>query len=154
MSQENQKRLQFMHDLLLVLNISKHEMARRLGMSPQNFFTYLKRDDMRLSFAQEIADNLGFELSVRLEREEGDTQEVIKRIEPLVRCDEKLRLGFLKITLGIYNITKIELAEKLGLNPGGVFRWFRVDDIAISYLYDIAKAYNLQVIFNLKRKVQ
>jgi len=38
-----------------------------------------------------------------------------------------------------------DLASKLGIGYTGVNRWFKVDDIAISYIYRIAELYGLEV---------
>ena len=44
-----------------------------------------------------------------------------------------------------YGIDRKTLAEQLGIGYTGVNRWFKVDDIAISYLYKIAELYGLKV---------
>ena len=45
-----------------------------------------------------------------------------------------------------------DLAEKLGLNYTGVNRWFKVDDISISYIFKIAELYDLKVKTTIKPK--
>ncbi len=62
------------------------------------------------------------------------------------------RLAFLRIALKKYGISRKDLAEKLGLNYTGVNRWFHVDDIAISYIFDIAELYGLKVKTIIKPK--
>ena len=62
------------------------------------------------------------------------------------------RLAFLRIALKKYGITRKGLAEKLGLNYTGVNRWFRVDDISISYIFKIAELYDLKVKTTIKPK--
>jgi hypothetical protein len=37
------------------------------------------------------------------------------------------------------------MASKLGIGCTGVNRWFKVDDISISYIYRIAELYGLEV---------
>lgn len=37
------------------------------------------------------------------------------------------------------------MADDPGLNLTGVNRWFRVDDIAISYILEIAELYGLKI---------
>lgn len=64
---ENEKRLQFLSNLLIMTNTSKHELARVMGVSAQNIFTYFQRDDMKLSYAQEVASRLGYTLTFSLE---------------------------------------------------------------------------------------
>lgn len=142
---ESVKRLQFLLSLMESKGVGKHELARMMGVSPQNVFTYFKRDDMKLSYAQEVAEKLGYDLSFRLESEEAPLRNVITEIEGLVGKDGLQRLAFLRIAMSQYGIERKKLAEQLELNYTGVNRWFKVDDIAISYIYRIAELYNLRV---------
>ena len=142
---ESEKRLQFLLSLMELRGVSKHELARMMGVSPQNIFTYFKRDDMKLSYAQEMASRLGYDLSYRLEKEGTESRDVVLDIEGLVGKDGLQRLAFLRVAMSQYGIERKKLAEQLGLNYTGVNRWFKVDDIAISYLYKIADLYGLKV---------
>lgn len=141
---ESEKRLQFILSLMETKGVGKHELARIMGVSPQNIFTYFKRDDMKLSYAQEIAKRLGYDLSIRLESEQAP-KNVMVEIEGLVGKDGLSRLAFLRVAMSQYGIERKALAEQLGLNYTGLNRWFKVDDIAVSYLYEIAKLYGLTV---------
>ncbi len=141
---ESEKRLQFLLSLMEVRGVSKHELARIMGVSPQNIFTYFKRDDMKLSVAQEMASRLGYDLSYRLEKD-GAVRDVVTDIEGLVGKDGIQRLAFLRVAMSQYGIERKRLAEQLELNYTGINRWFKVDDIAISYLYKIADLYGLKV---------
>ena len=142
------KNLQFLESLLASIDMSKPELAHLMGMSPQNIFTYFQRDDMRLSFAQRVADRLGYELSFSLDMETPSPICIVE-IELPQGVD---RLAFLRIALKKYGITRKGLAEKLGLNYTGVNRWFRVDDISISYIFKIAELYDLKVRTTIKPK--
>ena len=142
---ESEKRLQFLLSLMESKGVGKHELARMLGVSPQNVFTYFKRDDMKLSYAQKIAKLLGYDLSFRLESESAPLRDVIVEIEGLVGKDGLQRLAFLRIAMSQYGIERKDVAEKLELNYTGVNRWFKVDDMAISYIYKIAEIYGLKV---------
>ncbi len=142
---ESEKRLQFLLSLMEIRRVSKHELARIMGVSPQNIFVYFKRDDMKLSVAQEMASRLGYDLSYRLVKEDGQARDVVLDIEGLVGKDGLQRLAFLRVAMGQYGIERKALAEQLDLNYTGVNRWFKVDDIALSYLYKIAELYGLKV---------
>ena len=135
---ESEKKLQFLLSLMESKGVGKHELARMMGVTPQNVFTYFKRDDMKLSYAQEVAEKLGYDLSIRLESENTPQRNVIVDIEGLVGKDGLQRLAFLRIAMSQYGIERKALAEQLELNYTGVNRWFKVDDIAISYIYKIA----------------
>ena len=47
--------------------------------------------------------------------------------------------------MGLYGIERKKLAEQLGISYNGVNRWFKVDDISISYIFKIAELYGLRV---------
>ena len=149
---ESEKRLQFLLSLMELRGVSKHELARMMGVSPQNIFTYFKRDDMKLSYAQEMASRLGYDLSYRLEKEGTESRDVVLDIEGLVGKDGLQRLAFLRVAMSQYGIERKKLAEQLELNYTGVNRWFKVDDIAISYLYKIAELYDRKVKIKASRK--
>ena len=142
---ESEKKLQFLLSLMESKGVGKHELARMMGVTPQNVFTYFKRDDMKLSYAQEVAAKLGYDLSICLESENAPQRNVIVDIEGLVGKDGLQRLAFLRIAMSQYGIERKALAEQLELNYTGVNRWFKVDDIAISYIYKIAELYGLKV---------
>ena len=142
---ESEKKLQFLLSLMESKGVGKNEIARMMGVTPQNVFTYFKRDDIKLSYAQEIANKLGYDLSFRLESEDAQQRNVIMEIEGLVGKDGLQRLAFLRVAMSQYGIERKDLAEKLGISYTGVNRWFKVDDIAISYLYKIAELYGLKV---------
>lgn len=148
---ESVKRLQFLLTLMESKGVGKYELARMMGVSPQNIFTYIKRDDMKLSYAQEIANKLGYDLTIRLEGTEDAGKNVVVDIEGMVGKDGLSRLAFLRMAMSQYGIERKALAEKLGLNYSGVNKWFKVDDIAISYIYKIAELYGLKV--KIKAKV-
>ncbi len=141
---EGEKRLQILLSLMSAKGVTKIELAGMMGMSRQNIHTFFRRDDMKLSLAQEIAGKLGYDLSYRLEKE-GDTSNVVTEIEGLVGKDGLQRLAFLRIAMSRYGIERRQLAEDLGFNYAGIGRWFRVDDIAISHIYRIAELYGLNV---------
>lgn len=140
---ESEKRLQFLLSLMEMKGITKVELARRLGVTPQNVFTYFQRDDMKLSLAQKIVGLIGYDLQISLEKD--SPKSVIVEIENLVGKDGLARLAFLRIAMSQYGITRKDMAQKLDLNYTGVNRWFYVDDMALSYVYEIAETYGLRV---------
>ena len=142
---ESNKRLQFLISLMEIRGVSKKDLASIMGVSVQNIFVYFKRDDMKLSLAQEMAERLGYNLSYRLEKDDAASRDVVLDIEGLVGKDGIQRLAFLKVAMAQYGIDRKTLAEQLGIGYTGVNRWFKVDDIAISYLYKIAELYGLKV---------
>ncbi len=138
--------MSFLESLLVATGTSKTSLADLMGVSKQNIFTYFRRDDMKLSYAQEISARLGYDLSFRFEKtEEGTGVNTFIEIESPTKENGLMRLAFLRIAMGQYGIDRNKLAEQLGISNTGVLRWFKVDDIAISYLFKIADLYGLAV---------
>lgn len=148
---ENEKRLQFLVKLLSMTNTSKHELARIMGVSAQNIFTYFQRDDMKLSYAQEIASRLGYTLTFSLEGDKKKSAEILHGLDEILRDGQLGRLAFLQVALKLNGIERKDLAQKLELFYTGVNRWFKVDDIAISYLFRIAEIYGLKLGISVKK---
>ena len=124
-----------------------------MGVSAQNIFTYFQRDDMKLSYAQEIASRLGCSVRFMLEKEDASSASAtLLDLESLVSGKGLARLAFLRVAMGQYGIERKDLASKLGIGYTGVNRWFKVDDISISYIYRIAELYGLDVKVNLHPK--
>lgn len=155
---ENEKRLQFLLDMLTATGVSKRELARRMEMSYQNMFVYFQRDDMKMSQAEVMASKLGYELNFSLNgsKRKQKTDKLVMELEGIVGEDAKLqRLAFLQIAMKLNGIERKKLAQQLELNYTGVNRWFKVDDISISYLYKIAELYNLNLVIKpVKVKVE
>lgn len=147
---ENEKRLQFLSNLLIMTNTSKHELARVMGVSAQNIFTYFQRDDMKLSYAQEVASRLGYTLTFSLEGKK-EAKGILQGLDELLRDGQIGRLAFLQIAMKLNGIERKELAQRLDLFYTGVNRWFKVDDIAISYLFKIAELYGLKLGVSVKK---
>ena len=141
----SEKNLQFLNSLLETTGVTKTGLAEMMGCSAQNIFTYFQRDDIRLSNAQEMAGKLGYGLSFSFERENRSTSNVIVDIEPLVGEKGLKRLAFFRVAMALYGINRKDLAEKLGIGYSGVNRWFKVDDISVSYLFKTADIYGLKV---------
>lgn len=142
---EEQKKLQFLDDILAKTGTSKHELARMMGNSYQNICVYFQRDDMKLSCAQSICKLFGYTIAYSFEQKGQNIKKGVQQtVAQMYGCEGK-RLEFLIVAMKVYGITSKDIAEKLGLNYTGVNRWFQVDDLAISYLYEIAECYGLKV---------
>lgn len=149
------KRLQFLYEIREKLHVRPHKFAHTVGKSPQNIHTTLKRDDMDLSKAQEWAGKFGFTLSFRFAASDTQVQEtknVVKLINQIYKNKSITRLGFLQIAFNAFGIDRQELANQLGIHYSTVNRWFKVDDIKISYLYKITELYNLELVCECKTK--
>ena len=144
------KNLKFLVSLLDANGITKVELARRMGKTPQNIFKYFQLDDMKLSLAQEMAGKLGYDLTFRLESEDRPQENVSIEVEQLIKSTPGAalsvkRMSFLRLAMSIYDMDRTTIAAGLGLAPAAVTRWFAVDDIYVSYIFRIAELYHLKV---------
>ena len=142
--------LKFLVSLLDANGITKVELARRMGKTPQNIFKYFQLDDMKLSLAQEMAGKLGYDLTFRLESEDRPQENVSIEVEQLIKSTHGAalsvkRMSFLRLAMSIYDMDRTTIAAGLGLAPAAVTRWFAVDDIYVSYIFRIAELYHLKV---------
>ena len=89
---------------------------------------------------------LGCSLQFMLEKADASSASAaLLDLESLVNGKGLARLAFLRVAMGQYGIERKDLASKLGIGYTGVNRWFKVDDIAITYIYKIAELYGLEV---------
>lgn len=154
---EQMPNLSFLWKLVLESPLSKQEVCDRLGMTPQNLNSIFKRDDMKLSLVSRILDILGYDFFVSYEMDGIVTEPLILDFETTLKCiDAKnlkvARLSFLAIAMKVFNLTSAKVAEALEVNPGQVGRIFASDDIFMSYLYKIARKYDLRLKFQLKKR--
>ncbi len=151
---EDVKRLGFLMELIESEKISRPELCRRLGITRQNLYAFFRRDDMKLSCLEEILAAMGYEVKVTLRQRKAHASALIKAMEELIGPEKLKRLSFLEIAMKLYGISKKDLSEKLEITTVGINRWFVADDIAISYLYDIAGLYDLELNFKTKKKAK
>lgn len=52
-------------------NVSDAEIAKRIGMTPQNFNNKKKRDSFKLNDIENIANELGFDLEINIKNKEN-----------------------------------------------------------------------------------
>jgi len=152
------KNLKFLVALLANAEMTKVDLAKMMGKSPQNIFKYFKLDDMKLSFAQEIAAKMGYDLCFRLEAENRPLEKVTIEVEDLIKSTPGAqlsvrRMSFLRVAMSVYDMDRRTIADKLELAPAAVTRWFAVDDIYISYIFRIAEIYGLHVSVRAERRV-
>lgn len=147
-------RLWFFTDLLKA-GLSQKELAKVFNVSPQNLNASLKRDDMKLSLIEKRLGDLGytFSFSLRLtDKPERKYAEMGRLLDYYYGRKRGARLENLKLFQIAYGITNKNLAEPVRMNQTGVNRWFKVDDISISYLYIIAQHFDAELEITVKKK--
>ena len=155
------------------------DIFRATGFTPQTFGLLtdnphststalrlqLNKDDMKISRAKQIVSTLGYELSID-NKEKKPPRPVDPRYKLVLpktlqrnlergylsKKDRNKNLSFLLEFLSRNGITKSRLVQAVGLCPGAVLQWFHTDDMAISYLYKIEEAYDVDIIFIVSSK--
>lgn len=154
------RNLKFLLDLFDATGLTPHTFAQ-LTANPASTATALRlqlnKDDMKVSKARAIVDTVGYTLDIRFtdkspERDE-DPSYIVRLPSGIKKAENKYEnLGFLMDFLKSHAVTQRGLADKIGMSPGAVFTWFKLDDIAISYLNRIKDAFDVNLEFNILTK--
>ena len=90
---------------MLATGTNKSQLAKIMGVSAQNIFTYFQRDDMKLSYAQEIASRFGCSVQFMLEKADASSASAaLLDLESLVNGTGLARLAFLRVAMGQYGL--------------------------------------------------
>lgn len=156
-------RLRFLTALLEATGYTVYTYAHLESNSPSaanNIKRMLLADDMKVSKAKSIVENLGYKLDIILKQKpenEGDGRhEVPNYVLPeSLENRKKLRdknLQFLIDFMQENYLTQRQLAKDLGVSAGGVQAWLDADDIRISWLYKIHEIYDTVLQFKIEDK--
>lgn len=165
-------RLGFIKKTILACGITNtQELAERMNITPQCIYMLFKRDDCRLSVAEDFIRTCGGELKVELHRNEETTKQnlIFQKnlndydgvnnsvqgnlfVEPelrfpktLINCSENNRLYFLAQFFIENKIDHKALQNALEVNRSYFYTTFKADNIHISTLFNIAKIYNCSI---------
>lgn len=150
---EGFKRLQFIADLAGLRGVGYDELAAKLGVSRPVIYSAIKEDDMNLSRAEAICQILDSNLSFKLFAPGEDVDVTVGGKDIRHNGDGSFkvkRLAFLSAYLDAKGISRVELANRMGLGWSTVATWFRKDDIKISRLFQIADSLGFSVRVDLK----
>lgn len=156
--------LRFLLDIFEALGVTPQDYGKLTdnpASTGQSLRQQLHHDDMKVSKAKAIVSAFGYRLEIELSDPEVEPQALPyvlvlpkslqeKRSALLDRKTAKYsNLNFVWRFMLQHKISKRGLAIKLGLSSGAVFTWFNSDDIMISHVYAIAKAYGVDVVFTV-----
>lgn len=147
------KRLGFFLDFINAAKISYEDVATNCGLCRPTIYHWLRRDDTKLSYIQSVIESCGYKLTILMTRDNFETENTIG-LRSLTRDQagklELKRLAFLDLALDRYNVSKLELADLLGMSPMGVKTWWVNQDIHISRIYQIADALGCSLKFYIR----
>lgn len=144
--------LWFLRDFINA-GIPQYKLAEAFDTTPQNLSVSLGKDDMKLSKIEERLAKIGYSISFTLRRTDttGRSKDACKLLDFYYGNKRNFRLENLKLFQIAYGISNEELAQAVNLHYTAVYRWFRVDDLSVSYLYEIAKYYNAELVWSKTR---
>lgn len=152
------KRCGFVNDFINFQGLSFRVVGEILELSHSATCHALKIDDMRLSTIFKLFESQGYDIQMQLLRPGDNPMDVVSGPrEFIVGQDGTVRLkrtSFIAFALKRYNIGRYELASDLHLQYSTVRRWLsdENDDVYISRVYSIAKAYGLDFHITVKPK--
>lgn len=149
------RRCGFVSDFLNYRGLSFKAAGKIIGTSHSAVFHSLKIDDMRLSAIFRLFEAEGHSIRFQLVRPGDNEMEVVSEPKDfIVESDGKVKLkrtSFVSFALKRYNIGRYQMAGQLGLEYTTCRRWLSddVDDMYISRVYSIAKAFGLNLLVTI-----
>ena len=143
--------LKFLIDFFNYLGITPEDYGILGSTSAQCLREQLRADDLKISKAMTIAEELGYTLSVSMKPEDEDDSYVVVLPPTSPAGKRRLeRLAFLENIMLHYHLSHSALAAMVGCTRGAVASWLRKDDMKISYVIKLKNKLNLTVKFIFK----
>ena len=129
------------------------DFSERSGLTQQYASSIFRRDDMRLSLAEKIADTYGYQLKLYFPQKEykfGIVPEGLSKYRKDYPNAGNLSglAKYMQDSMRTIN----SLSEAVGLNYSVIKDAFNKGDIYISTLYKILKNLNIQVLWSFEKK--
>ena len=150
-------RLKFLTEFMSLTGERVSDVARTLEMTRAGVAHWFTCDDTKLSYCQQYIERKGYELIFSLMKDQVkvEASNVNISIQRKAVPDDDVdceRLQFLQLAMKKNGITKVDIAQKLGLQYNSVRHWFVVDDIYVSHIFNIAHIYGFKVDIQIKPK--
>ena len=147
-------RLDFLRNFLAAVGLSQKDVAQLAGVSTVTVSNWFRSDNMRIDQVTDIISKTGYTASIILTRR-NDMPELPINVTPEDFNDGEgrfvlKRMAFLSFALREIGVTKQELAERLGITPYSVTAWYKADTVAIDRVFQIAKAYDLNIYIDIQ----
>ena len=142
--------LQFLYDFMRLSGVTTSKAAELMGLTRQSVWHWFDRDDMKLSQLHKFFELCGYELTFSLSREVPREKSFVVVNMSVTSPDMGKRLGFLKMALERYDISRDRLADLLGVGRSTVARWMTADDCFISNICKSAELLGLKLTIDIK----
>ena len=142
-------RLQFLYDFMRLSGITILKVAELTGLTRQSVYHWFDRDDMKLSQLHRVLELCGCRLTLSLDMEIPQEKSFVVVNMSLPNPDSSRRLGFLKMAMDRYDISRDRLAGLLGVGTSTVSRWLTSDDCFISYIFSSAELLGLKLTIDI-----
>lgn len=148
------KNLKFLVQFMQATNNTTSTIAQAVGVTRQAIYNYLLRDDMSTDFIFKIMDALGFKISFKMMKK-GE-EKLMKKSNVAIKLNDYFynvipdnynvgKLYFIQAAMQRYHFAGKDIAEKLGIGRNTVCCWFARDCVMISHVYNICKAFDLEL---------
>lgn len=144
------QRLDFLRLFLKSNNITQTMLASSVGRTRMSVCNWLHNDDVRLSLLRQFFQAFGYEFEIHLTKTPYVASDPVVFMNAMARDYERQRLPFLCEAMAKYDISKTEMANKLGLNLTTIRHMFLVNDMNLSRVFDFAYAFHLSIVFCLR----
>lgn len=145
--QWNLKYLQFVHAFIRQTGKTLEQIAEEAGITRQTIYHWFNKDDAKISSIINFIEKCGYKVSFSLKpatNNVGDALVTINRKEAPETSGTQ-RLSFLNDAFNVYNISRKNTAEMLGIGYTALYYWFKNDDVFMSYIYKMAEANGLKL---------
>lgn len=166
------RRLWFATTLIKNSGMTRKQIGRAMGMSPENLHNSLDiQDDCYLSVLKRIMWTIGIDCAVRFDippihvkkettkkKPQYDFTGNINievnnsRTDAVVNCPEDANMRFLADLIMHMGTSARHVADLSGISASTFMRFFKQDDIKISFLCRIAEGTGRRIVWNLNKK--
>ena len=140
--------LQFLRDFMALKGISVPEAAQELGYTRHAILKWFRNDDAQLSTVQDLIARYGYSLVLSYRRPDTGSVQISLPDEP----QGAGRLAFLDRGLKLAGLSRKGASQLLGLSDASVSYWLRVDDCAISHLFEFAEKTGMVLSIEIRKR--
>ena len=145
------KNLEFLREFMAVQGISVSMAAELMGYTRHAILKWFRTDDAMLSVVQFLFERCGYRLVLTMDRpQEGRSVKVsLPNDGPSMPTR---RLAFLDRALKSAGLSHAATSKMLGMSQSSVGYWLRVDDCAVSRLFEIAEKTGMVLSIEIRKR--
>ena len=139
------RNLRFLVDFMKAAGVTTNQAAQLMGVSRQAVHHWFVKDDMKVSQIQRLLELCGYRIEFELQKETAVSSLPVRVTMSVVNPSGPQRLAFLKNALDRHDVSRDDLATRLGVGKATLYNWFKADDCFLSYVYAIAVAEDMKL---------